>query len=90
MRLGDYLDKLAWSQADLARHAGISASTVARVIRDEKGTTISRRNAQAICRALSEALGYPVGITDISEIHLSDYRRTRKTPEEKQKRWFSH
>jgi transcriptional regulator with XRE-family HTH domain len=75
MRLGDLLNKLAWSQADLARNAGISSTTVRRVL---LGQPISRRNAQAICDALGVALRLPLETTDINEMHISDYQRKER------------
>ena len=68
MRILDYPDTLAWSQADLAREADISTSTVRRVMKEE---TISRRNAQAICTALSRGLKRPIALSDVNELHIS-------------------
>jgi hypothetical protein len=45
MKLIDYLNQLSWSQADLARHAKVSNSSVHRAL---KGDKLSRRVAAAI------------------------------------------
>lgn len=86
MRLGKWLDKYAWSQAELARRAGISVSSVSRAL---DGKPISRRNAEAIVGALSaheKALGNkkPVMLADVTGLHITEYRhkRTRKKPGE--------
>jgi ribosome-binding protein aMBF1 (putative translation factor) len=72
MRLGDLLNKLGWAQADLARHAEISTTTVRRVFLQK---SISRRNAQKIVDSLSTALRIPLETTDINELHISDFQR---------------
>jgi DNA-binding Xre family transcriptional regulator len=75
MRLADYLDSLSWSQTDLAREADISSSTIARALKSE---TISRRNANAICLALSRGLKRPIVLSDVSELHITGLKRPRK------------
>lgn len=75
MRLGDLINKLSWSQADLARNAGVSTTTVRRVL---LGQSISRRNAQAICKALGDALELRLESTDINEMHITDYERPQR------------
>jgi len=80
MRLPDYLDTLSWSQTDLAREAGISASTIRRVLSEKP---ISRRNAHAITDALSRGLKRPIVLADVSELHITGLKRPRKTQAEK-------
>jgi transcriptional regulator with XRE-family HTH domain len=75
MRLIDYLNTLEWSQADLAKHAGVSPTTVSRVLNEG---TISRRSARAICIALSNAMDKRITNLDINELKMSDVRRPRK------------
>jgi len=75
MRLGDLLNKLGWAQADLARNANISTTTVRRVFLQQ---SISRRNAQKIVESLSTALRIPLETTDINELHISDFQRTAR------------
>jgi ribosome-binding protein aMBF1 (putative translation factor) len=72
MRLGDLLDKLGWAQADLARKANVSTTTVRRVFLQQ---SISRRNAQKIIDTLGEALHIPLETTNINEMHLTSYQR---------------
>lgn len=75
MRLGDLLNKLGWAQADLARKANVSTTTVRRVFLQQ---SISRRNAQKIVDTLSEALRIPLECPDINELHISDYQRPQR------------
>ena len=86
MKLIYYLDKLVWSQMDLARHAGISAGTVQRVMKSEP---ITRRKAHEICAALSEALQSEIVPSDIDEIHVLPTTRSPSTVQEL-KRKHSH
>ncbi len=79
MRLSEYLDKYAWSQAELARRAGISTQSVARAL---SGEAISRRNAEAIAGAISareKTLGAKNNITasDIHGLHITRLKRKR-------------
>jgi hypothetical protein len=75
MRLGDLLNKLTWGQADLARHANVSTTTVRRVFLQQP---VSRRNAQKIVDCLSEALRIPLESSDINELHISDFQRPER------------
>lgn len=74
-RLSDYLDMLAWSQADLAREAGISKSTVTRVL---NGDTISRRNAKAILDAINNATKSKLQVSDIRGLRITPIHRNKK------------
>ena len=74
-RLSDYLDMLAWSQADLAREAGISKSTVTRVL---NGETISRRNAKAIIDAINHATNGKLQVADIRGLRITPIHRSKK------------
>jgi hypothetical protein len=77
MRIADYLDTLAWSQADLAREADISTSTVRRLL---KSQAISRRSAQAVTAALARGLKRPITPADVTELHVTDLHRSKKQP----------
>jgi transcriptional regulator with XRE-family HTH domain len=62
MRLEEYRRQLGWSQAELARQAGISSPTVSKA---EAGESINGRSAILICKALGRALEHQVGIDEI-------------------------
>lgn len=49
LTLEQYLDRFAWSQAELCRQAGVSEGVVRRALNGEK---IARRNAEKIVDAL--------------------------------------
>ncbi len=49
LTLEQYLDRFAWSQAELCRQAGVDEGVVRRALRGEK---IARRNAEKIVAAL--------------------------------------
>ncbi len=53
MKLEELRRDLIWSQAELARRAGIAAVTVSKA---ERGEPINGRSALLICKALSTAL----------------------------------
>ncbi len=72
MRLVDYLDTLNWTQTDLADQADVSPSTVKRVL---KGQTVSRKNATAICEALTKAMKREIAIKDVNELHTPAVER---------------
>lgn len=72
MRLVDYLDSLNWTQTDLAREADISTSTVKRALKAE---TVSRKNATAICIALTRGMKRPVEMKDVNELHTPKVER---------------
>lgn len=63
MTLAQYRTQLGWSQAELARQAGISNSTVGKA---EKGESINGRSAMLICKALSKALNKQISVGDVS------------------------
>jgi transcriptional regulator with XRE-family HTH domain len=75
MRLGDLLNKLGWGQADLSRNAGVSTTTIRRVFLQQ---SVSRRNAQKMVNTLGDALHIPLEISDINELHISDYQRPER------------
>jgi len=79
MRLSEYLDKYAWSQAELARRAGISTQSVARAL---SGQAISRRNAEAIVAVINQhekVLGSKTAVTlaDVRGLHITKLQRKK-------------
>ena len=74
MRLAEYLDKLSWSQADLAREANISVSSVARAL---KGQPVSRRNANAMITALGKGTHHQVTLSEVKGLHIAELRRKK-------------
>lgn len=82
MKLADYLDQLCWSQADLARAAGISAQSIQRSL---SGNKLTRRTALAIVTALSEATGKKLQLSDISDLKVTPVRRRQKPAAGKEK-----
>lgn len=80
MRLSDYLDRFSWSQAQLAREAGVSPQCVARALR---GETITRRNAEAIIAAIQrkyreQGLKGAITTASVKGLHISELRRTKR------------
>lgn len=67
MTLEEYRNELGWSQAELARNAGISNPSVSKA---ERGEAINGRTANLICRALSRALGRQVTIRDVIGLNV--------------------
>jgi transcriptional regulator with XRE-family HTH domain len=74
MKLIDYLNQLSWSQADLARHAGVSTSSVHRALRGEK---LSRRVAAAIQESIAEATKRSNDKPTISGLRVVPVKRRR-------------
>jgi transcriptional regulator with XRE-family HTH domain len=62
MTIRQYRGRLGWSLSELARRAGLTQQTVARV---EKGESAHTRTMVAIARALSEALGEEITPDDL-------------------------
>lgn len=67
MTLEQYRGLLSWSQAELARQAGLNNQTVGAA---ERGDRISSRTARAICKALSEALDRQILARDIEGLNI--------------------
>lgn len=67
MKLEEYRALLSWSQAELARQAGLNNATIGKA---ENGESISPRTAQAICRALSNALQRQILARDIENLNV--------------------
>ena len=84
MRLSDYLDRFAWSQAELARQAGVSPQCVARAL---AGQTIKRRNAEAIIAAIQrkykeQGLKGAITLASIKGLHISELRHKQAKQED--------
>jgi DNA-binding XRE family transcriptional regulator len=67
MTLEEYRGLLSWSQAELARQAGLNNQTVSYA---ERGKVISSKTALAICNALSKALGRQILAKDIDGLDV--------------------
>lgn len=68
MTLAEYRAMLGWSQAELARQAGISNPTVSNA---ERGEPITGLSANRICRALTNALGRQITVRDIAGLNVN-------------------
>ncbi|HEU5373837.1 MAG TPA: helix-turn-helix transcriptional regulator [Ktedonobacteraceae bacterium] len=69
MTLQEYRIRLGWSAEDLARQAGINAQTVRRI---ERGNPTYLHTAGAIARALSEAYGKEIRISDFDGLIIRE------------------
>ena len=67
MTLVEYRNLLSWSQAELARQAGLNNQTVSNA---ERGESISGKTAQAICKALTDGLGRQILAKDIDGLNV--------------------
>jgi transcriptional regulator with XRE-family HTH domain len=67
MTLREYRESLGWSQAELARRAGLDVQSARRA---EDGEQIQGRTANAIAQALSAALGRTIQIRDIDGLNV--------------------
>lgn len=67
MTLEEYRAILSWSQAELARRAGLNSATVGKA---ERGKTISAGAARDICSALSKAMGRQILARDITGLNV--------------------
>lgn len=67
MTLREYRELLTWSQADLARSAGLNNQTVSKA---EAGDLIAAKSARAICEALSRALQRTITTKDIEGLNV--------------------
>ena len=68
MTLEEYRKRLAWSQAELARKAGVSYPTVSKA---ERGESINGRSANLICQALSAAYKREIAVSDIEGLNVN-------------------
>lgn len=87
MRLIDYLNMFSWSQADLAREAGVSTHCVSRAIHGKK---IARRNAQKIIEALTRQFRLQggnahIGRGSIQGLQIADVQQKTARPRQPQK-----
>ncbi len=78
MKLEEYLDKLVWTQTDLAKNAGIAVVTVTNAL---EGKSVKRYIAVKIASALSSALGVKVEVHDIEGLSVTPLRMARKAKE---------
>lgn len=78
MTLKDYLTQLGWTATDLSRYANINVRTARKAV---VGETISNKVAQAIARAISEAMGKLIHVGDIEGLHLEN-RSAEQTSKE--------
>jgi predicted transcriptional regulator len=69
MTIEQYRIQLAWPAARLAREAGISAQTLARM---EEGKPVQLYSVAAVANALSEALGKRVTVDDLEGVNVVD------------------
>jgi DNA-binding XRE family transcriptional regulator len=67
MTLAEYRSLLSWSQAELARQAGLNNQTISNA---ERGEPISGKTAQAICKALTDGLGRQILAKDIDDLNV--------------------
>lgn len=75
MRLIDYLDELGWTQSRFSQESRVSPTTLRRIL---QGTTIQRQTAEDICKTLSTALGRPIKIRDVNELHIQAAERPER------------
>lgn len=71
--LGEYLDRFSWSQAELARQADVSVSTVGRAMR---GDPITRDSAMSIIEALDAKHRQSGGSGHITKRSLRNFHTT--------------
>jgi transcriptional regulator with XRE-family HTH domain len=67
MTIEEYRLSLAWSAAELARRAQLSAKTVARI---ENGEPAYPHTVAAIAKALSEGFGRAITIHDLEGVNI--------------------
>ena len=67
MTLREYRELLTWSQADLARNAGLNNQTVSKA---EAGELIAAKSARAICETLSRVLQRTITTRDIEGLNV--------------------
>ena len=61
--------KLGWPATELARRAGLSARTIARV---EQGVPVYAHTLGAIAKAFSEASGREIDIHDLDGVKIAE------------------
>jgi DNA-binding XRE family transcriptional regulator len=69
MTIEQYRIQLAWPAARLAREAGISPQTLARM---EEGKPVQLYSVAAVAKALTEALGRQISIEDLEGVNIVD------------------
>jgi len=69
MTLDDYRISCRWSKAEMARQAGIDASTLNRAMR---GIPVSRDTARKLASAISERLGRSVTWQQLEGLNITD------------------
>lgn len=85
LTLEQYLDRFAWSQAELCRQAGVSEGVVRRALNGEK---IARRNAEKIVEALDRkfqqkgAKGGHIAMGSIKGLQIAELQRKKSGKQE--------
>ncbi len=69
MTLKEYLAQLGWTATDLSRYANINVRTARKAV---VGETVSNKVAQAIARAISDAMGKLIHVGDIEGLKLAE------------------
>ena len=68
MTVEEYRIKLGWPATELARRAGLSSRTIARI---ENGEPVYAHTLGAVARVLSEAMGREIGIDDLEGVKIA-------------------
>lgn len=68
MTIRDYRLQLGWSINELSRRSGVAPRTIKRM---EQGETVYDYIAAQVARALSEATGRQIAISDLDGLNIS-------------------
>ncbi len=69
MTVEEYRIKLGWPATELAKRAGLSSRTIARV---ENGEPVYAHTLGAIARVIGEALGREINISDLDGVKVAN------------------
>ena len=69
MRMNDLLREAAMSVVETAREAGLSHSTVSKMV---NGKLVSELSARKVLRVLSQRIGRTIQLSDVEELQLLD------------------